>query len=65
MIYETILSGSLTDLGFFDEIKGDKDEPDIKTIIYELNYLYKYNKKKWIEKKQVRNLELKIRIIYI
>jgi serine/threonine protein kinase len=56
MIYEAILRSARTDLdkSKFYNLRG---VIDIRKIIYELNYMYKYDKIKWIAKRAVRKLE--------
>jgi hypothetical protein len=52
MIYEAILSSSQTDLELFYEMRGE--EIIISEIMYELGYIYKFTKEKWIAERAVR-----------
>jgi hypothetical protein len=62
MIYEAILSSSQTDLEFFYALRG---KITMENIIYELNYMYKYDETKWVTKRAVRKLEYENCIIYL
>jgi hypothetical protein len=62
MIYEAILWSTLaqTDLQFFYELRGSMT---IRKIIYELNYMYKYDKEKWVAKRGVSKSAMKFTFI--